>query len=241
MENNFRRLDEKGNAMFVTSPKKFQEDGRIDKYAVQSLKWAYDNAYNGHFKNASSSKFKTMLDAYLGKLGEFAVYEFFRKKGYTLELPETILRQKGEWDNGDLEVQGQKIQIKTTVFSSNFLLMRKKDWDQEGNYNWGHNGKDSNYGAFFLCRIQPDPKKIFLNECSLNELKNICENVSWRYEITGFVTKRDVVRAITDNYIIGRGKMLNGKVKINEDLIYFQSGDLKDPDLIPQKKITNEQ
>jgi len=239
LENNsreFHRLTESGNALFVTAPKKFKETSNVNKYAISSLRWAYDNAYNGHFKNSSRDKFKTMLDAFLGKLGEFGVYEFFKKLDYDLELPETILRQKGEWDDGDLFVAGQKVQVKTTVFTSNFLLLKKNDWDSQANYRWGKEGLDSNYGAFFLCRMMPDPRHVFLNEESLEELIKLCENVSWKYEITGFMTKKDVIKAIAENFVIEKGKMLNGKVKMREDLIYFQAGDLKDPELIPRKK-----
>lgn len=242
MENNrkdFHRLTESGNAVFITAPKKFNGINNIDKYSVSSLRWAYDNAYNGHFKNSSRDKFKTMLDAFLGKLGEYAVYEFFKDLDYELELPEIILRQRGEWDDGDLFVAGQKVQVKTTVFTSNFLLLKRNDWDDQGNYRWGKDGLDTNYGAFFLCRLMPNPRQVFLKEESLEDLIKLCENISWRYEITGFMTKKDVIKAINENYIIRKGKMLNGKVKIQEDLIYFQSGDLKDPELIPRKKLTN--
>jgi len=236
LENRFHRLNESGNAVFVTAPKKFHETGRIDKYSVLSLKWAYDNAYHGHFKNASRDKFQTMLDAFMGKIGEFAVYEFFKKKNYDLEYPELLVRQKGEWDDGDLVVEARKIQVKTTVFTSNFMLLKRNDWDEEANYKWGKDGKDDKYGAFFLCRLQPDPRHAFPNESSLEELIAHCENISWRYEITGFIPKKDVVHAISNNYIIEKGKYLNGKVKTKEDLVYFQAGDLRDPELIPIKK-----
>ena len=232
----FNRLNENGNSVFVTSPKKFKECGRIDKYSSTSLNWAYNNSYHGYFKGASSNKFSTLLDAFIGKLGEFAVYEFFKSKNYNLELPELLVRNKGEWDDGDLFVEGQKVQVKTTIYSSNFLLLKRNDWDELGNYKWGKDGKDDKYGAFFLCRMSPDPRKIFLKEDSLENLINICENISWRYEITGFLSKKDVVSGISNNYIINKGKLLNGKIPIREDLIYFQSGDLKDPELIPYKK-----
>ena len=222
--------------MFVTAPKNFKETNNIDKYSIDSLKWAYDNAYYGHFKNHSGNKFKTMLNAFIGKLGEYGVYEFFKSLDYDLDPPEMILRQKGEWDDGDLFVAGQKVQVKTTAFTSNFMLLKKNDWDKQGNYKWGKEGLDPNYGAFFLCRIMPDPRHVFLKEESIEELIKLCENVSWKYEITGFLTKKDIIQAIEENFIVAKGKMLNGKVKMREDLIYFQAGDLKSPELIPRKK-----
>lgn len=232
----FQHLKESGNSMFVTSPKKFIDSGTINEYSITSLKWAYDNAYKGHFKNASRDRFKTMLDAFLGKIGEFAVYQFFKDLNYNIELPETILRHKGEWDDGDLVVESQKVQVKTTTYNSNFLLVKKSDWDSEGNYLWGREGKDPKYGAFFLCRIKPDPRKIFLQESSIDKLLGLCENVSWRYEITGFATKKDFIEAMRDRYIIPKGKYLNGKIQVREDLIYFQAGDLRNPGSIPKKK-----
>ena len=231
----FNRLRESGNAMFVTSPKLFNPTQNIDKYAETSIKWAYDNAYNGHFRG-STNKFKTMLDAFMGKMGEFATYDFFKSLNYELDLPETILRQKGEWDDGDLIVGEQKVQIKTTIHTSNFLLLKKRDWDAEGNYNWGKDGKDPKYGAFFLCRLKPDPKQIF-TESPLEELISQAQNISWKCEVTGFLSKKDVIYAIANNYIVERGKYLNGKFQVKDDLIYFQSGDLRDPELIPRKKI----
>lgn len=225
--------------MFCTSPKQFNKTGDVDKHAIDSLKWAYDNAYHGHFKNHSGSKFRTMLNAFIGKLGEFGIYKFFNELGYSVDPPELVLRQKGEWDDGDLIVDSSKVQVKTTTFSSNFMLIKKGDWDKEGNYKWGKNGADPNYGAFFLARIMPDPKFIFQDEASMEELINICNRVSWSYEVTGFVTKKDIIMAINENYIIPRGKMLNGKVKMKEDLIYFQAGDLLSPYLIPHKLMLN--
>lgn len=233
--NKFTRLNENGNSVFVTAPRKFLPEKEISRYSMKSLEWAYDNAYHGHFKGATN-KWDTFLNAFIGKLGEYSVYNFFKTKGYELEEPETILRQKGEWDDGDLFVEGKKLQIKTTVGNSNFLLMRKKDWDKEGNYLWGKEGVDKDYGAFFLVRIDPDPRKLFTEGASLDEIKSLCENVRWEYEITGFVSKKDLIYAIEHNYVIPQGKMLNGKIKIREDLIYFQAGDLKDPELIPDKK-----
>ena len=235
MESGLRKLNESGNSVYVTSPKEFKEDGTINQYSLDSLKWAYDNAYNGHFKNARNA-FSTMRDAFLGKLGEFACYEWWKSKGYKLDPPELILRKRGEWDDGDLVVEERKVQVKTTGYNSNFMLLRKKDWDENANYLWGKNGKDDKYGAFFLCRIKPDPRKIFQEESRLMDLISICENTSWKYEITGWLPKKHIAFAIANNFIIPRGRFLNGKVRIEEDLIYFQAGDLKSPDLIPRKK-----
>lgn len=201
------------------------------------LEWAHDNAYNGYFSGGGTNKFKTFLNAFIGKLGEFATYDFFVSKGYSPDRPETILRQKGQWDDGDLIVEGQKVQIKTTVGNSNFLLIKRRDWDLNGNYLWGKQGPDPLYGAFFLVRIDPDPRKLFKEGSSLDDIKSLCENVRWEYEITGFVTKKDLIYAMENGYVIPRGKMMNGVIKANEDLIYFQAGDLKDPELIPTKRI----
>ena len=234
----FHKLTESGNVVFVNTPREFIPQTVLNKdYYAESIRWAYDNAYNGHFKDSNPSKHKTMLNAFIGKLGEFCCYEFFKNLGYELDMPETFLRKKGEWDDGDLFVGGRKVQVKTTLSSSNLMLLKRNDWDEEGNYKWGKNGKDPEYGAFFLCRMGPDPKNLFPEGSTLDELLEISQNCKFDLEVCGFLTRKDIIFAIENNIFITRGKFINGKAKIREDLIYFQSGDLKNPNLIPRKML----
>ena len=64
-------------------------------------------------------------------------------------------------------------------------------------------------------------------------LKDLIFNNCWEGEITGFISNEDFKNIIIkEKFIIRQGEKLNGKVEMDVDNYYVQSGDLKNIDLI---------
>lgn len=233
----FKKLTKRENSYYANSKKIFSGNISVDEFAKEAAEWAYNNTYHGHFKNNEGRSINTVLtDALVGKIGEFLVYKFFKTRGYDPSYPDLKTRSKGEWDDGDMIVDGKKMSIKTSSSVSTTLRLRRSDWNVGGDYLYGSSGVDDSYKAVFFCRIKPDLRKIFANkDYSMEDFVDECSNISWIGEVTGFVRKDDVANAIKEGMILEKSSKLDGKMEIYFDQIYFQAGCLRDPDDIPKR------
>lgn len=50
---------------------------------------------------------------------------------------------------------------------------------------------------------------------------------SWTFDIPGYATREDLIQIINDGFILPRGSMLNGKMKMDASNYYIQTGDMR--------------
>lgn len=232
IKSRFTPLRKEGNSHFESRKKKFNPLFSINEYVEDSVIWAISQEY---FKENGRDKKTIIRNAIQGKLGEFGVYKYFQSKGYEIPLPDLKIRKKGEWDDGDLFPEGKKIQIKTTKYSYNLLLLRKSDWDLNGNYKYGNN--DNPYKEIFLCRLKPCindilPKDI---EYTIDNIIQFLSNVNFKIDIPGFIDIDDLKESISEGKYLKEGDLI-GSFPLEDDFYYFQSGDFRDIDEIPRKR-----
>lgn len=231
----FTTLLEKDGGFYVTKNRYFRAAIDINEYTKDVVKWAFSQK---HFKSNGRDNQSIIKNAIIGKFGEFGPYKYLKGLGYDLPLPELLTRGYGEWDDGDIFLEGKKISVKTSSHVSNILLLKKNDWGNLGNYLFGKNGLDDEYKAFFLCRVKPFindviPEGIvFTEENVIREF----ENVNFRLDIPGFVNIEDFRNQISSGVFLKQGSLINGAFTLKNDSYYFQTGELRRIDEIPRKK-----
>ena len=236
----FSRLREENGKFAVTSKKSFKPSIDVSEYTADVIEWAYNNVWGkGHLKSSGRDKSTKFRDSILGKFGEFALYKHLVKIGYDLPSPDLTVMGYGEWDDGDLFLEGKKISVKSTNFFSDLLLLKKEEWDQEGGYLYGRDGIDRSYKAFFLCRMKPNLDDILPiegdDDPGIDHLNQCLEHVNFRMDIPGYITIEDFKKIIQNNMFIPAGGKI-GKKGFDLPLYYCQTGDLRDLDSIPNKK-----
>jgi hypothetical protein len=119
--------------------------------------------------------------------------------------------------------------VKSAAFFSNLLLLETKDWDSEANYipNISDLNSTSKYDYFIFVRVKPNTNSLF----SKGEEKEILEKEivanEWFFDIAGCCSQKTLKFVIKNNYILPQNSLLNGKVKMDAENYYIQSGDLK--------------
>ena len=127
-----------------------------------------DGYHRNHRSGGEHTRKKGELFAntFQGKIAEFVTYNQLIKFGLTeLELPDVGVYGKGIWDDSDLIYKGKKINIKSSAFFSNLLLLEKKDWSDNGEYIPNITTSSSeNYDFFLMVRVKPDIKNLLQKE-----------------------------------------------------------------------------
>lgn len=238
----FKRLREKENRFFLTSTRDFSPlKIDLNKYTNEIVEFSHESCWGAGYLNGKGRDTSTIFkNSTLGKFGEFALYEFFLKEGYQPSRPDMTIMKKGKWDDGDLDLGKMKFQIKSTFSFGNLLLLNKSDYDSTGKYIHGNNGKLITYDAFFLCRMKPSLDILEIggnSDPGIETLKQKLENVNFRMDIAGYIKLEDFLKIISEGmYIPQKTYIGNGQRKLEEDLYYCQSGDLRSIKTIKSKK-----
>lgn len=182
-------------------------------------------------------------NTFQGKLSEIVLCDFFLQKNSKVNKPDFSINGKGIWDEVDLIVNEKKINVKSAAFFSNLLLLETKDWNENAEYLPNKNIVTSNnYDYFILIRIKPDVKLILTtnhlfcsNEIEKESLLNLIMNEKWFYDIAGCCSSETIKYIIKNNYVLPQNALLNGKIKMDAENYYIQSGDLKSIDLLMDK------
>lgn len=231
---------EKNGSLYVRRGKSFKPTFGINEYVEKSVKWAFAQK---HFRNDGEKRTPKQIrcDAIQGKLGEFAVYKILKERGYHLEEPDfTSVRDKGEYDDGDLSLGDINIQVKTHTNKNDLFKLKKEEFDSNGIYhNWGKK-KPILYTYFFMCRINPGVRSALESipdpEFTLENVLGFAPNINFRIEVTGFININDFKKIITENHYIPIGIKINGAFSFDEEFYYCQTGDLREIDEISKKK-----
>lgn len=209
------------------------------------LRKAFDFSYTmcfgeGHHRNHRTGgqygrkNGELFCNTFQGKLAEIVLYNVFIANGIECNEPDFGIYGKGVWDDTDLIIKGKKINVKSAAHFSNLLLLETKDWNSLGQYLPNLNaGTTSEYDYFILVRIQQDIKKIlrdhrlyYSNEVNKEILEKIIFNEHWKYDIAGYVPNDQLIQAINNKYILPQNAKLNGRIPMDAENYYIQSGDM---------------
>jgi len=218
---------------------------------IESFNFAYNMVFGEgyHRKHRSGGQYsrkngELFANTFQGKIAEFVVYNEFINNGLSdLKKPDIGIYGEGVWDDTDLNYKGKKINIKSAAFFSNLLLLETKDWNKEGEYIPNISiGSSKDYDYFILVRIKPDIKKIlqskklfYSNEIEKKDLKEISFKDDWFYDFAGVCSQQTIKHIISHKYFLPHNSLLNGKIKMDADNYYIQSGDLKNINALIQQ------
>lgn len=189
----------------------------------------------GQFNRKAGEQF---CNTFQGKLAEVVLRNYFLQKGLDCGLPDFSVYGEGIWDDTDLIVNRKSISVKSAAFFSNLLLLESKDYDSQGNYLPNLNlGATASYDFYVLVRIQPDIKGLFKkerlmysNDIPKSKIDEIINSQNWYYDIPGWISHEEFVSVIRDRNIIPQNALLNGKIRMDAENYYIQSGDMHNID-----------
>ena len=174
-------------------------------------------------------------NTFQGKLSEVVLRDFLLKKGLECGEPDFKVYGEGVWDDTDLVVNNKSISVKSAAHFSNLLLLERKDYDENGNYLPNLNsGATASYDYYILVRLKPDLKGVFKSnrllysdDISRPILESIINSQDWSYDIAGWISHDDFVSVIKERLIIPQKALLNGRIPMDAENYYIQSGDMR--------------
>lgn len=233
-----------GSGYTINNPKNFSKTNFFkQQYIVKTFEFAYNMSFGGQGEhrshrsggNHSRKNGEIFINAFQGKLAEFATYGIFALNGIKTSVPDLETYDLGIWDKCDLQINEKKIAIKSTKFFGNLLLLETSDWNNKGEYIPNIDIGESFYDFFILVRIHPNGEDImrnnhliYNNEIDKTFLKEIITKEKWYFDCPGFITHNELVQAINDKFVLPKGAMLNGNKKMDAENYYIQSGDMHD-------------
>ena len=238
------KLKQINNAYFIENRKIFKNN---NTFKTETINRVFDFAFNmsfgyGEHRTGGTLKRKKgqiFINTFQGKLSELGVYNIFYKnnrEAYSkLSKPDFDVYGLGEWDDSDIVLDDIKLSIKSTKFYGNLLLLETKDWNSDGEYIPNINrDKNSFYDYFILVRIKPDGEKImsmnrllYSNDINKEKLYSVVISEKWEYDIAGYITNEDLRYLIKNNFILPQKSLLNGKIIMDAENYYIQSGDMR--------------
>ena len=236
------KLKKDGNSYFINNKIPFSHT-QIDKnYILSSLEFSLKMSFGEGFHRKRRSggsivrnQIEIFSNTFQGKLSEYCVIDYFNKNDIKIDsAPDTSIHGKGVWDQVDLIIKSKKINIKSCAFFSNLVLLETKDWNDRGEYIPNLKSQYCTYDYFLLVRIKDDVKSFFRNQNLsqqdkiINTIKQKIESSNFYYDIPGFFTTDTLKYIIEKEYILPKNSLLNGKIKMDADNYYIQSGSLKD-------------
>ena len=237
------KMEINGNNYLITHPRNYST---TDLFSPEIINECFDFAYamtfgsgGEHRNHRSGGKHRRkngelFINTFQGKLAEYAIYTILNNNRIECPPPDTETYALGAWDSTDIEVSGNKINIKSSKFFANLLLLETKDWSTNGQYlpNIGKDG-DGVYDFFIFVRIKPDGESLmkrnrllYTNDTNESDLRGIIVSERWEYDIPGYIDREFLVRVINNRNIIPQGVLLNGRTRMDAENYYVQSGDM---------------
>lgn len=235
------RMQQNGNVYMNTSRRPFYGN-TIPVSQLEKVKnFAYEMCFGeGHHRNhrtggqAHRRAGEQFCNTFQGKLAEVCLRQVLLNNGIACGEPDFDVYGVGVWDDTDLIVKGKSLSVKSAAFFSNLLLLESQDYDINGNYlpNLAI-GATASYDYYVLVRIKPDIKSLFRqNRLMYSDvidkatIDRIISSETWYFDIAGWVTKNEFVSVIRDRQIIPQRALLNGKIPMDAENFYIQSGDM---------------
>lgn len=212
-----------------------------DDTIQQVFEFSYEMSYGKGFHRDRRSggilhrkSSEIFANTFQGKLAECAVYKLFSKFRNKTEIDFDVYG-KGVWDDADLIVNSKAVSIKSSKFFSQLFLLETSDWDEQGRYLPNIDLGRVLYDYFIFVRIKPSivdllkqNRLLYSDFVDKKDLFNIIFSEDWSYEISGYLTKDDLVEVIHSNHIIHQGEYLNTiYTKMDADNYYVLLHDLR--------------
>lgn len=237
----FNKLENnKENIYNITHKKQFVSAGSFKKETIDRVfRFAYDMTFGkeGEHRDHRSGgqygrkKGEIFINAFQGKLAECGVYNIFSTQNISMPKPDFETYELGKWDDADFKIGDIEVSVKSTAFFGNLLLLESKDWNSKAEYLPNKKA----YDKHILVRISPDGKKIlstkrmlFSNDLDKIDLYNLISDEEWKFELTGYIDKDDLIHIIENDFILPQNAMLNGTTKMDAQNYYVQAGDMED-------------
>ncbi|MGG3915996.1 hypothetical protein [Rossellomorea vietnamensis] len=235
--------DQRGNNIYkYTKPFYFSNMGTIKyEYLIASYAFSYAMSFSeeGHHRRTRSGGSKSrknvevFCDAFIGKLGEFAVYQYFKDNGVLLNYPDVSIMGQGEWDSYDFIYKGRKIGAKTTKSIGNLLLLETKDWNQNAQYIPNLKTGNADYDDMLFVRVDSNivsnlkEKKLYYNnEIDIDILEEEFKKGTYQFDIS-HVPIDTIKLAIQNKLIINKNDYLQSlDTKMDAQNYYIQSLDM---------------
>ncbi|QOD60713.1 hypothetical protein H9I45_15445 [Polaribacter haliotis] len=230
------KLEKIKNSFFINNKKKFSGKSIEKKDLENAFNFAFEMAFGKGYHRAIRSggnEVRTPINIFRntlqGKLAEIVVYNFFIKNKFICEKIDFSISEKGIWDDCDLIVNNKKISIKSAAYFSNLLLLETADWNSNGNYipNITNKNSSNKYDYFIFVRIKPNTNSLFENGSEKEILRKEIYTQNWFFDIVGCCSLDTLIYVINKEYILPKNSLLNGKIKMDAENYYIQSGDLK--------------
>ncbi|MEN2465624.1 hypothetical protein [Ornithinibacillus sp. JPR2-1] len=238
-----------------TKPYYFKKIGTVKyEYVILSFAFAYGMAFSdeGHHRRNRTgggherSNVEVFSNTFLGKLGEFAVYQYFKSFGIFMPFPDITIAGENEWDDYDFEYNSQKIGVKTTKSFGNLLLLETGDWNNNAQYIPNLNKGKSDYNHFLFVRVKYDVesrlrKRDLLKEATIQPelLEKELSDFSYEFDLS-YIPIDFIRQVINDSKTVVKGNYLNNTyTELDADNYYIQSGDMIKIDWFRQKLLGN--
>lgn len=236
-------MQQNGNVYMNTSRRAFIGNTIPDNQLEKVKNFAYEMCFGeGHHRNHRTGgqvhrrAGEQFCNTFQGKLAEVCLRHVLLNNGIACGEPDFDVYGVGVWDDTDLVVKGKTLSVKSAAFFSNLLLLESQDYDMNGNYlpNLAI-GATASYDYYILVRIKPDIKSLFRqnrlmysDNIDKTTIDRIIGSETWSFDIAGWVTKEEFVSVIRQNQIIPQRALLNGKIPMDAENYYIQSGDMHD-------------
>lgn len=214
---NFKKLDKKNNSYFINSKKPFTSTYFLSyenttKAKEFAKKMTYEKKGEHRKYRSGGSHVRSDREIYLntlaGKISEFALFEYLNKKEILVEEPDVETYALGVWDTFDFQIFNKHLSVKSTKHFGNLILLETKDWSEDGKYLPNIDKDNYIYDFHILIRTKPN-------------------NDRWEFDIPGFITNQDLKEVIKQKLILPKSSLLNGKVRMDAENYYIQSGELR--------------
>ena len=232
-------LSKEGNNYKINLKTPFTENIINTNVINLCFDFAYQMAFGeGHHRahrsggNELRSPSEIFKNTFQGKIGETVLYNYMLGNDIICESVDYSVYGKGSWDDADLVYKNIKISVKSVAYFSNLLLLETKDWNSEGKYIPNINNPDvaDIYDYFVLVRIKPNTNSLLFGSTDKETLKKEIESHEWFYDIAGCCSLKTLKFIIQNNYVLPQKALLNGKIEMDSENYYVQSGDLKSID-----------
>lgn len=243
----FHKMDCRGTNYYINAKKPF-EASRVLRW--ETVQVAFDFAYNMTFGNRGEHRDhrsggsyarkpgEIFKDTFQGKLAECALYNELYTR-HKITLPSFDVWALGQWDLDDFLIDQERASVKSTKAFGNLLMLETKDFDANGVYLPNAERGGGEYDYYVLVRMEPfcedimrKNRLLYSATADYNALKDIIISQQWKYDVPGYITKNDIKAIIKNGFVIPKGAMLNGRVRIDADNYYVQAGDLRPIDTL---------
>lgn len=224
----------------TTQGKEFKSDFILTSALGEAFEFAFSHTV-GKKKNLASlfwgsNRQKNVEDfakVFRGKLCEIGMKKYLDMNGVSVHHPKNIKWEADKFENFDLLVNNNKrLLVKAVPYYSNLLLLDTKLWHEDASFGNGNKHRIQ-YDYFVLTRLKPGVIHLFENfaltknqEVDKEQIKKIVFAPCFKFEVTGYLTKNEIIDLRKNGQILPAGAIVNGNKVLEHEYIYCQAGDL---------------